>query len=128
MELLHSKEEEIMYTIWDIGRPCVISDILKANPQLKRNTLAKGVITLEQKGYLTVDSIVKTATRTGRAYKPIIRKKDYDEQKKIMQTLVDSPNVQTGLLNYCSNLVDNKESSQELLHDIEKLFAEFQTK
>lgn len=126
MELLHPKEEEIMYTIWDIGRPCVISDILRANPELKRNTLAKGVITLEQKGYLTVDSIVKTATRTGRAYKPIIRKEDYDEQKKIMQTLVDSPNVQTGLLNYCSNLVDNKESNQELLHDIEKLLSNFQ--
>lgn len=126
MELLHSKEEEIMYTIWNIGHPCVISEILRANPELKRNTLAKAVITLEEKGYLAVDSIVKTATRTGRAYKPIVTQKDYDEQKRMIQNLVDSPNVQTGLLNYCSNLVDNSEAGEALLKDIEKLLTEFQ--
>lgn len=128
MEMLHPKEEEIMYTIWDIGHPCVISEILKANPELKRNTLAKAVITLEEKGYLTVDSIVKTATRTGRAYAPIIKKKDYDAQKKLMTSVVNSPNIQTGLLNYCSALIDSKEFDESFIKDMEKLLTEFQSK
>lgn len=126
MELLHAKEEEIMYTIWSVGHPCVISDILKANPSLKRNTLAKGVITLEQKGYLTVDSIVKTATRTGRAYKAIVSQTDYDDQKKLMNSIVKSPNAKQGILSYCSGFVNNNKADEALLENIEKLLSDFE--
>ena len=77
---LFEKEEAVMYTIWGIGHPCVISDILKTNPELNRNTVVKVLKTLTSKGYIKVDSIIKTATRTGRGYIPIIQQEDYEAQ------------------------------------------------
>ena len=46
MQLLYPKEEEIMYAIWEIGHPCVISDIVKAHPEIKRNTIKKVLLIL----------------------------------------------------------------------------------
>lgn len=114
MQLLFPKEEEIMYAIWEIGHPCGLSEILQAYPELKRNTVAKVLVILQDKGYLRVDSIVKTKTRTGRAYAPVVTKQAYDEQKKIMDDLVESPNVKKGVLTYLSALVDAGGTDEEL--------------
>lgn len=114
MQLLFPKEEEIMYAIWEIGHPCGLSEILHAYPELKRNTVAKVLVILQDKGYLRVDSIVKTKTRTGRAYAPVVTKQAYDEQKKIMDDLVESPNVKKGVLTYLSALVDAGGTDEEL--------------
>ena len=72
MQTLTRKEEQIMQAVWQIGHPCLISEILKKDVTLKRNTVAPGIITLTKKGYLKVDSIGKSMTRTGRAYAPLI--------------------------------------------------------
>lgn len=128
MKLLFPKEEEIMYAIWDIGHPCVISDILKQRPELKRNTVAKVIIILEQKGYVAVDSIVKTITRTGRSYKPVITKEDYEAQKNLMENIIESPDAQQGILNYCTNLINTSNVSEEFVQEIEKLITEFKSK
>lgn len=114
MQLLFPKEEEIMYAIWKIGHPCGLSEILQAYPELKRNTVAKVLVILQDKGYLRVDSIVKTKTRTGRAYAPAVTQQAYDEQKKIMNDLVESPSVKKGVLTYLSALVDTKGADEEL--------------
>lgn len=125
MQLLFPKEEEIMYAIWDIGHPCVISEILKNYPELKRNTVAKVLIILEQKGYLVVDSIVKTVTRTGRAYRPLIKKEDYISQKNLISDIVESSNVQSGILNYCTTLLNTNEMSDDFIEKMERLINEF---
>ena len=57
MQTLTRKEEQIMQAVWQIGHPCLISEILKKDVTLKRNTVAPGIITLTKKGYLKVDSI-----------------------------------------------------------------------
>lgn len=36
---LTPREEQIMNTIWNMDHPCLISEILKASPALKRNTV-----------------------------------------------------------------------------------------
>ena len=82
MQTLTRKEEQIMQAVWQIGHPCLISEILKKDVTLKRNTVAPGIITLTKKGYLKVDSIGKSMTRTGRAYAPLIDQHAYNEQKK----------------------------------------------
>ena len=61
---LTPREEQIMNTIWNMDHPCLISEILKASPALKRNTVAPALVVLENKGYLKVDSIGKSYTRT----------------------------------------------------------------
>lgn len=62
MQTLTRKEEQIMQAVWQIGHPCLISEILKKDVTLKRNTVAPGIITLTKKGYLKVDSIGKSMT------------------------------------------------------------------
>ena len=52
MQTLTRKEEQIMQAVWQIGHPCLISEILKKDVTLKRNTVAPGIITLTKKGYL----------------------------------------------------------------------------
>lgn len=125
MQLLYSKEEEIMYAIWDIGHPCAISEILKTHPDLKRNTIKKVLLILEEKQYLKVDSIVKTATRTGRAYAPVISKDAYEKQKKLMADVIESPSVENGILNYCSTLTDTKKCTKEFIYELEKIVQDF---
>lgn len=49
---LTPREEQIMNTIWNMDHPCLISEILKASPALKRNTVAPALVVLENKGYL----------------------------------------------------------------------------
>ena len=97
MQTLTRKEEQIMQAVWQIGHPCLISEILKKDVTLKRNTVAPGIITLTKKGYLKVDSIGKSMTSTGRAYAPLIDQHAYNEQKKLIQCVVDSPTTKGGI-------------------------------
>ena len=46
---LTPREEQIMNTIWNMDHPCLISEILKASPALKRNTVAPALVLLEKK-------------------------------------------------------------------------------
>ena len=105
MQTLTRKEEQIMQAVWQIGHPCLISEILKKDTTLKRNTVAPGIITLTKKGYLKVDSIGKSMTRTGRAYAPIVTQHADDEQQKLIQCVVDSQTTTAGILNYIQLLI-----------------------
>lgn len=127
MLLLYPREEDVMYTIWEIDHPCVISEILNKNPDLKRNTVAKVLKILEQKGYISVDSIVKTVTRTGRAYSPIIKRESYEEQKTLMKSITETPNIYDGILNYCSTLLDTRKGkiNKAFILEMDKLINEF---
>lgn len=125
MQILFPKEEEIMYAIWDIGHPCAISELLKHHPELKRNTVAKVLVILEQKGYLTVDSIVKTITRTGRAYTPIITKESYEAQKDLIHQITESPSAQDGILAYCSTLLNTGKFHPEFVEEMNHLIAAY---
>ena len=110
MQTLTRKEEQIMQAVWQIGHPCLISEILKKDTTLKRNTVAPGIITLTKKGYLKVDSIGKSMTRTGRAYAPIVTPHAYDEQQKLIQCVVDSQATKDGILNYIQLLIDTNQA------------------
>ena len=72
---LTPREEQIMNTIWNMDHPCLISEVLKAEPSLKRNTVAPALVVLENKGYLKVDSIGKSYTRTGKRMWLLFQKK-----------------------------------------------------
>ena len=52
MHELLNKEKRIMDIYWSANEPYLISDILKADPSLNRNTVAKALVSLEKKGYL----------------------------------------------------------------------------
>lgn len=126
MQLLFPKEEEAMYAIWNIGHPCVISDILKYDPSQKRNTLAKILIILVKKKYLKEDSIIKTATRCGRAYAPIVSKEQYENQKRLFDFVQKSTCAQEGILSFVSTLVSSNNIDENFINEMKTLIENFE--
>lgn len=128
MRLLFPKEEEIMYILWELNKPCVISEILKSNLNQKRNTVAKVLIILEKKAYIKVDSHAKTATRYGRAYIPIISREEYENQKNLFELIEKSDNTQEGILFFVSSLIDSRDVNEEFVKKMEILIEEYTRK
>lgn len=128
MQLLFPKEEEIMYAIWNIGHPCVISDILKYDPSQKRNTLAKVLVILVKKEYIKVDSIVKTATRCGRAYVPVISREEYENQKQLFSYVEKSSSAQKGVLSFISTLVSSNNIDESFIEEMNTLINNYKNK
>lgn len=60
---LTPREEQIMNTIWNMDHPCLISEILKASPALKRNTVAPALVVLENKGITENDKLFHYNTK-----------------------------------------------------------------
>ena len=128
MKQLFQKEEDVMDAIWDIGHPCVISEILMTHPELKRNTVAKLLVTLEKKGFLEVDSIVQTKTRTGRAYKPTITKAAYEEQKQLFDTVINEDNARKGVFSFISALVESQNIDDDFIQEMDSLINNYKEK
>lgn len=125
MQLLFPKEEEIMYSIWALGHPCVISEILNNNPLHKRNTVAKDLLLLEKKGYIKTDFVKKTATRYGRAYSPVVSQKEYEDQKNLFSAVEQSKTAETGILAFMSSLVDSNAADEQFIHEMDNLIEKY---
>ena len=95
---------------------------------MNRNTVVKVLKTLTSKGYIKVDSIIKTATRTGRGYIPIIQQEDYEAQKQLMHMIVESPTPQDGILQYCSTLANGKHLDAAFIDEMERLLDNLKSK
>ena len=121
MQRLSGKEKEIMNTIWAIGKPCLISEILNANTTLSRNTVAKSLVTLEQAGYLKVDSIRKTVTRTGRCYLPTLTPDIYDKQIALLDSIENESDIAKTALAYINTLLEAQLIDDTTLAEIETL-------
>lgn len=125
MQNLTVKEEQIMQALWKAGHPCLISEILKSDPSLKRNTVAPGIIGLVNKGYVKVDSIGKSVTRTGRAYSAIISQEDYEIQQAMINSIIESPNTKKGALACVSSLLSTKQADESFLDEVDAMIREF---
>lgn len=96
-----------MNILWEADSPCIISDILKADPSLSRNSVAKLLVKLTECGCIEVDGVKKTVTRFGKAYTPVISKHDYMIQK-----------------DYLEHLVANDSTCDSALYLVRQIFAE----
>lgn len=125
MQLLLPKEKEIMDGFWKLGKPCLISDILKNNPELSRNTVAKALITLEMKGYLKVDSIRKTVTRTGRAYVPTVSKDIYESKLAIINQITDKQDLSPKALSFLSAFLQTEQVEDSLIDELDAMIQNY---
>lgn len=125
MQSLTNKEEQIMQAIWKAGHPCMISEILKTDPTLKRNTVAPSVVTLEAKGFLQATSIGKSVTRTGKAYSPLISEESYWGEKLLLSSKSKNGNARHRVLSYFSAFLQSDQIDQEFLDDIQSMIDDF---
>lgn len=66
-------------------------------------------------------SIVKTATRCGRAYAPLISKEAYDTQKRLFHIVEKSSSAQNGILSFISALVDSNNMDEHFIQEMDNL-------
>lgn len=128
MDKLFDKEKEIMDIFWTANQPYLISDVLKAKPTLNRNTVAKALISLERKGYLKVDSIRRTITRTGRAYVPAITKEDYEKNEHLLDSIQASISLPQTSLAFFSNLIECGDIDDAFIVQLEDMIQKYRTK
>lgn len=125
MQILYEKEKEIMNIFWELNKPCLISDILRAKPSLSRNTVAKALVALESKGYLKVDSIRRTVTRTGRAYVPTITKEEYEKHTDLINAVSTGHSITKTTLSFFSTLLKTENIDDDFLSELETMIHDY---
>ena len=128
MRRLFPKEKEIMELLWSAGHSCLISDILKMNPSLSRNTVAKVLVHLEKKGYIEVESFRQSTTRTGRAYIPTVSTEEYEEQGVLIQALSENGSIASSTLSYFSTLLRSDYVDDDLLEKLETMIQDYKSR
>lgn len=122
---LYEIEEKVMEVLWAADRPYVISDILKADASLKRNSVVKIVIKLDAMGYIKVACIQKTVTRYGRAYIPIVSKEDYELQKDFIAHFTSSSPLQDSVLYTLKKLFEEGLADDAFVKQAEQLTQDY---
>ena len=128
MQELLNKEKRIMDIYWSVNEPYLISDILKADPSLNRNTVAKALVSLEKKGYLKVDCIKRTVTRSGRAYVPAVTKEDYKKNELLLDSIRTSTSMSQTSLAFFSCLIDQESVNDEFISKLESMIQDYKNR
>lgn len=120
-------EKKVLECIWEQNRPCIISDILKENPSLSRNTVSKALVSLEKKGYIVVDSIRKTVTRKGRAYKAVVTSREVEEQDALLSAITKGNSVPSTALSFVATLLETKSQQvdDEFITELENMIQKY---
>lgn len=125
MQKLFEKGKKIMNIFWSVNKPCLISDILNIDSSLSRNTVAKALVTLEKKGFLKVDSIRRTVTRTGRAYIPVVSKKEYELQQSHIQAVTEGNSISQNALSLFSTLLQSDCVEDDFIDQLEAMISDY---
>ncbi|NBI91151.1 MarR family transcriptional regulator [Lachnospiraceae bacterium] len=76
-----SREVDILYILWNAGKPMLASEILAADEKLKPATVNTALKKMLEKELVVVADFVKSGNVYGRRYKPTITLKDFEMQK-----------------------------------------------
>ena len=101
-----SREVDILYILWNAGKPMLASEILAADEKLKPATVNTALKKMLEKELVVVADFVKSGNVYGRRYKPTITLKDF-EMQKFSSTAAD-------LVNALSRNTDTESVLEEL--------------
>ena len=76
-----SREVDILYILWNAGKPMLASEILAIDQKLKPATVNTALKKMLEKELVVVADFVKSGNVSGRRYKPTITQKDFEMQK-----------------------------------------------
>lgn len=93
--------------------------------QKVNKSVAPALVVLENKGYLKVDSIGKSYTRTGKAYVAAISKEAYKEQQAFLNAISQSRDTETGVLDFLAAYVKSKNMSADFPQRIREILEHY---
>lgn len=125
MYVLFDKEKQIMDIFWKLDKPCLISEVLREDPTLSRNTVAKLLVKLEKNGFLRVDSIRKTVTRTGRAYVAAVSKDAYERQETHMKNVSSDMKLSECALRLVCCLLKADAIEDNFVQELEQMIEDY---
>lgn len=109
------REVDILYILWNAGKPMLASEILAVDKKLKPATVNTALKKMLEKELVVVADFVKSGNVYGRRYKPTITLKDF-EMQKFSTTAAD-------LVNALSRNTDT-ESVLEELDNLEQIIQQ----
>lgn len=100
------REVDILYILWNAGKPMLASEILAVDEKLKPATVNTALKKMLEKNLVVVADFVKSGNVYGRRYKPTITLKEF-EMQKFSSTAAD-------LVNALSRNTDTESVLEEL--------------
>lgn len=120
---LPAREIEILYAIWNAGRPLLASEI--ASEELKLATVHTTLKRMLKKNLLEVVDFAKSGNVFGRCYQPTISIMEF-ELDRLSSAFESRQCTEITLSKYIAALLDNmdKETALRELENLEKMIAE----
>ena len=122
---LPGREVEILYVMWNAGKPMMASEIAEADEELKLATVHTTLKRMLKKNLIEVVDFVKSGNVFGRCYQPTISLKEFElnklannSRKKRCKDITSS--------NLVASLLDNEDRSMGLkeLDELERMIQE----
>lgn len=122
---LPNREVEILYTMWNAGRPLLASEIAEADADLKIATVHTTLKRMLKKNLIEVVDFAKSGNVFGRCYQPTLSMEEF-ELSRLSSNLKSKKGKDINASNLVAALLEDEDSSTALeeLDELEKMIQE----
>lgn len=118
---MSKKELEVMYILWEAGKPLTVAQIICINPNLKTITVQTCLKKLLDKSYVEIAGFEQTGKTIARTFKSVLEEEEYLKQE-ISYYFSLSRKKETLYKNFIVALVNDVD--EKAISDIEKILEE----
>lgn len=122
---LPEREVEILYTMWDAGRPLLASEMAEADEELKLATVHTTLKRMLRKGLIEVVDFAKSGNVFGRCYQPTMSLKEF-EMERLSSSFKKKKCKDITKSNFIASLLEEQDrrSTMEDLDELERMVQE----
>lgn len=122
---LPNREVEILYTMWNAGKPLLASEITEADGELKIATVHTTLKRMLKKNLIQVVDFAKSGNVFGRCYEPTISLKEF-ELSRLSNNLKSRRSKDINASNLVAALLEDEDSGSALeeLDELERMIQE----
>lgn len=122
---LPEREVDILYVMWNAGRPLMASEITEANEELKLATVHTTLKRMLKKNLIEVVDFAKSGNVFGRCYQPTLSLREF-ELGKISSEFKNKKSMDITASNLVAALLNDKDRGtvQQELDKLEKMIQE----
>lgn len=122
---LPNREVEILYTMWNAGKPLLASEIAEADDDLKIATVHTTLKRMLKKNLIEVVDFAKSGNVFGRCYQPTISLKEF-ELSRLSNNFKKKKSKDINASNLVAALLEDEDSDTALeeLDELEKMIQE----